>query len=198
MFKKYDAYKDSGVAWIGEIPSDWVCKKHKFLASFNKGKNPKDFIEKNGDGLYPYLSIESLRNNTNNGFCRLEKGMYLIKDMQPLLIWDGSNAGEFILGREGILSSTMAALTLNYPLNKNYYWYLCCCMEIELRKSTNGMGIPHVNGNELKDLYLPIPKYEEQLKIADFLYKKTSEIDQAIAIKEQQIALLNERKQIVI
>ena len=27
MFKKYDAYKDSGVEWIGDIPSHWEIKK---------------------------------------------------------------------------------------------------------------------------------------------------------------------------
>lgn len=45
---------------------------------------------------------------------------------------------------------------------------------------------------------LALPNIEEQRKITEFLDQKTSEIDQAIAIKEQQIALLNERKQIVI
>ena len=43
-----------------------------------------------------------------------------------------------------------------------------------------------------------IPNYSEQVKISNFLDQKATEIDQAIAIKEQQIALLNERKQIVI
>ena len=45
---------------------------------------------------------------------------------------------------------------------------------------------------------LPIPAEEEQSLIANFLDKKTAQIDDAIAIKEQQISLLKERKQIII
>lgn len=51
---------------------------------------------------------------------------------------------------------------------------------------------------EMKTMNLALPNIEEQRKITEFLDHKTTEIDQAIAIKEQQIALLNERKQIVI
>ncbi|MCV5580627.1 restriction endonuclease subunit S, partial [Escherichia coli] len=45
---------------------------------------------------------------------------------------------------------------------------------------------------------LPIPAEEEQTRIANFLDKKTALIDEAISIKEQQISLLKERKQIII
>ncbi|MFI9460219.1 restriction endonuclease subunit S [Acinetobacter sp. NPDC052428] len=51
---------------------------------------------------------------------------------------------------------------------------------------------------DFAELLLPFPKLEDQERIVAFLNQKTAEIDQAIAIKEQQIALLNERKQIVI
>jgi type I restriction enzyme S subunit len=47
------------------------------------------------------------------------------------------------------------------------------------------------------DIRVPFPPYKEQLEIAKFLDKKTEQIDEAIAIKEKQIALLKERKQII-
>tara|TARA_Y100000593_G_C4259264_1_gene311315 strand:- start:195 stop:1112 length:918 start_codon:yes stop_codon:yes gene_type:complete len=61
---------------------------------------------------------------------------------------------------------------------------------MELRES--------LNKDQFKQLYLPFPSLEEQTLIANFLDKQTTKIDEAIAIKEQQIALLKERKQIII
>ena len=61
-----------------------------------------------------------------------------------------------------------------------------------------GMSYPAINSTELSNLWVSFPDIETQEKIVEFLDQQTSEIDQAIAIKEQQIALLNERKQIVI
>lgn len=52
--------------------------------------------------------------------------------------------------------------------------------------------------DEMRTMMLALPSIEEQTAIANFLDTKTTQIDEAIAIKEQQIALLNERKQILI
>jgi len=40
--KKYDSYKDSGIEWIGEIPSHWEVNRIKFYLNYQKGKNPKE------------------------------------------------------------------------------------------------------------------------------------------------------------
>ena len=61
---------------------------------------------------------------------------------------------------------------------------------MELRES--------LDKNHFKKINLPYPSEAEQTAIANFLDTKTAQIDEAIAIKEQQIALLNERKQILI
>jgi type I restriction enzyme S subunit len=57
---------------------------------------------------------------------------------------------------------------------------------------------PHLNAEELGDILVPFPSRREQTAIATFLDRKTAQIDRAIAIKEKQIALLRERKQILI
>lgn len=61
-----------------------------------------------------------------------------------------------------------------------------------------GMSYPAINSTELSNLYLACAPADEQKLIAKFLDKKTTKIDEAIAIKERQIALLKERKQIII
>ena len=194
----YPEYKDSGVEWLGDIPSHWKLAKHKYIASFTKGKNPTELLDDEIQNSLPYLSMDSLRGYALSKFSIPSKGMYIAQLNQPLIIWDGSNAGEFIKGKLGILSSTMAAATLKVPLSQEYYWYLCMSIEPEMRKHANGMGIPHVNGEELKSILLSIPSKQEQTQIAAFLDHETAKIDTLIEKQQQLIGLLKEKRQAVI
>ncbi|CAK8710580.1 hypothetical protein GKODMF_00905 [Candidatus Electrothrix gigas] len=63
-----------------------------------------------------------------------------------------------------------------------------------MKKSTIGMGVPHVNGEELKNGLITIPSLSEQTAIATFLDRKTAEIDKLIANKERLIELYEEEK----
>ena len=197
-YQQYAEYKNSGVEWLGEIPSHWILKKHKYIAVFSKGKNPELLFDNYSDGLQPYLSMDSLRGKIDSKYAEYKKGLILVEDNQPLIIWDGSNSGEFVLGKQGILSSTMASSSLIYKVNNKFYWYTCICIEPEMRKHATGMGIPHVNGDQLKGIILPLPNFEEQEKIAAFLNHETAKIDRLIAKQEQLIQLLQEKRQAVI
>lgn len=193
---KYEAYKDSGADWLGMIPINWTSKKFKYLERVKKGKVPKRIVSENRSGLPPYLSMEYLRGAEANQFVE-DRDAIVVSDGSILLLWDGSNAGEFVVGRGGVVSSTLAAIDF-FSVDRKFAWYACQVTEIELRSTTVGMGIPHVDGEQLKNSFLAIPSLDEQSLIAKFLDKKTTQIDEAIAIKEQQIVLLKERKQIII
>jgi len=196
-YKAYPEYKDSGVEWLGEIPIHWKMLRHKYVAFFTKGKNPTNLLEKPLKNTLPYLSMECLRNNTTDKYALISNDVRVALEGQPLIIWDGSNAGEFIKGKSGILSSTMAAATLTYPLYSQYYWYLCISIEPEMRKNAVGMGIPHVNGDELKSISFGIPSIYEQKQVAEFLDHETAKIDNLIDKQKQLIEILKEKRQTV-
>ena len=51
-YQAYPEYKNSGVEWLGEVPSDWVLQRLKFLCHITTGD--KDTVEREEEGLYPY------------------------------------------------------------------------------------------------------------------------------------------------
>lgn len=194
--KRYPKYKDSGVEWLGEIPEDWASIRFQFLTKIEKGKLPKKVTNIENDSLPVYLSMEYLRGASPNQWV-CDRDSKTVAEGELLLLWDGSNSGEFILSRAGVISSTVA-LIKSTGIDKKFLWYYSKIIERELRRNTIGMGIPHVNGDFLKNITLLIPSQLDQQTIARFLDEKTAQIDKAIAIKERQIALLKERQQVLI
>ena len=197
-YKPYPEYKDSGVEWLGEVPIDWGASRHKYIATFAKGKNPKELFDEVGIGRHQYLAMGFLRGLEVPKYCDLDSSTILVMENQILIIWDGSNAGEFVKATHGVLSSTMAAVTTNSNIHDGFYWYYCKSIEPEMRRHANGMGIPHVDGDELKAIVIPQPALEEQRSIAAFLDYETARIDRLIAQQQRLIELLKEKRQAVI
>ena len=54
--ERYDSYKDSGVEWIGEIPTNWKSKRFSYSIDIQKGKIPKNLTDKKLVDSLPYLS----------------------------------------------------------------------------------------------------------------------------------------------
>lgn len=187
--------KDSGIEWIGKIPENWVNIKIKYIYDIKKAKLPSEFYE--DSSLIPYMSMDYIRNNSvipqyakDGDFCENE---------DILLLWDGSNAGEMIFNHpEGYAPSTTAILRLKRNINAKYAKYYLKFFETELRKNTIGMGIPHVNGEYLRNAIFILPTDIEQEKIADFLDKKVSEIDTIISKTKASIEEYKKYKQAVI
>lgn len=196
--KQYDSYKDSGTPWIGQIPSHWEEKRMRFVCDYQKGKNPSNLSFDFETGMLPYLSMDYLRESTDNTqYTFPENDFVLCEDGDFLLLWDGSNAGEFLHSKKGVLCSTCAKL---FPKghSEKYFEYVCKSVQHYLQDMTNGMGIPHVDANVFKNLRTLVPPISEQEAIASYLDKKCSSIDKIIATQEKRIALLGELKQSII
>ncbi len=201
---RYETYKPSGIDWIGEVPEHFKLRRFKNEFLYLKGKNPKETFfldEANGRTTdMPYLSMEYLRNeNAEPEFPEKDERLVSVEDGESLLLWDGSNAGEFIKSKKGYLSSTMVRIDHHKRMNSKYAFYIFQSYERILRDFTNGMGIPHINGVLLNNSYLPITHNEaEQLAIANYLDDHTQKIDRLIANKKAQAEKLRELRQIEI
>ena len=193
--KRYQSYKPSGVEWIGDIPVNWNLLKLKHEYKIQKGRIPKTINEKEEKGSVPYLSMEVLRGSETLSYVSKEDGVF-VKEGQILILWDGSNSGEIIkVVNEGIMSSTMGVLNkVGDKLHEDFSFYQLKSHEPEIRNNTNGMGIPHVDGQYVRSLVLLTPPINEQEQIVKFLDEKTSIIDKLISTKERKIELLKEQR----
>lgn len=172
-------------------------KRFKYITRFKKGKNPSTTVKEHSKGFAPYLSMNYLRNNEVCPEFAEIKDMLTAKDGDVLLLWDGSNAGEFVCAKEGIVSSTMA-LAMPQNISQQFFYYLCKQIEPLIRSETVGMGIPHVNSEYIGNLAVNIPSKDIQNKIANYLDRKTAEIDRLITAKRNLLSLLDEKKRALI
>lgn len=197
--ERYSEYKDSGVKWLGEIPSHWEVMPLKSFIKFEKGKTPKEFSDEN-IGL-PYLTMDYLRSRDNKivKYPTSSIGLFEIEESEALVLWDGANAGEFILSKKGYLGSTMAKISgYREYFNNLYFYYFLKMLEPTSKDFANGTTIPHFDASILINYHYPIPPIDEQIVIGSYLDAATSKIDKAIAMQQKMIDLLNERKQIII
>lgn len=204
MFDKYDAYKDSSVQWIGQIPSGWPIEKAKWI--FSRAERPVRKEDKIvtcfRDGEVTLRSNRRTEGFTNalkeHGYQGIRKGDLVIHAMDAF-------AGAIgVSDSDGKSTPVYSACIPRIKNRVNVYYYSYYLRNLALAGFIESLakGIRERSTDfrfsDFAELLLPFPALEDQNQIVEFLNQKTSEIDQAIAIKEQQIALLNERKQIVI
>lgn len=194
---KYEAYKDSGVEWLGDVPVSWELTR--------LGTQFSERRTKVSDVDYPPLSV------TRNGILPQLESAAKTKDGDNRKL---VKAGDFVInsrsdrkGSSGVSNSDGSVSLISIVLEpRNIHPKFCH----HLLKSYAfieeyyrvGRGIVAdlwtTRYNEMRTIILAVPTYDEQFLIANFLDQKTAQIDAAIAIKEQQIELLKERKQIII
>ncbi|MDC4410779.1 restriction endonuclease subunit S [Acinetobacter baumannii] len=202
MFEKYDAHKDSGVEWIGQIPTEWKIARAKKLFKFKKVINAKYQCDN-------VLSL-TLRGVVNNSFDNPEGlipkdyATYQIFNKNDLVfkLIDLENLSTSRVGlvhEKGIMSPAYIRLECNETVIPKFAYYYFYNLYLQAVFNKLGAGVRStLSQKDLLELpYLDLCR-EQQIKIVDFLETKTLEIDQAITIKEQQITLLNELRQIVI
>lgn len=99
----------------------------------------------------------------------------------------------------GIITSAYLCLGVREGFQYRYVHYLLHLLDISKAIYKLGSGLrQNLSFDDFKRLPVLKPSYEEQLLISDYLDQKSAQIDQAIQIKERQIELLKERKQILI
>lgn len=148
------------------------------FVTFAKGKPPKETFEQPQPGMLPYLSPEYLRGVAQPLWVKPASSAVPVDDGEPIILWDGSNAGEIFRAKRGVLASTMAvARPKNSDLDSNYLRFALKLHEGRLRGFTAGSGIPHVDKSIVKKLPFRKPHILEQQAIAAALGHANNHIE---------------------
>ena len=153
------------------------------ILKLEKGKPPLQ-TPYNGPGSERYLTPDFLRGKAAPEYARPNSTAIRVTDGDVIILWDGSNAGEVLRARDGMLASTMMKVIHNSDYDTGYFYYALKGWEDYLKGQTSGSGIPHVDKEILGDLSIFNCKKLEQTKIAEIL----STVDQAIEQTEALIA----------
>lgn len=160
-----------------------TAPKLKDITTLEKGKPPaqQPYF---GQGAELYLTPEYLRGRSSAETVKPSANAVRVLDGETIVLWDGSNAGEFFRARRGILASTMSRIRHDDTFNTDYFFYAVKNWEVYLKGQTSGSGIPHVDKEVFGKLEIYQFEKTEQIKIAEIL----STVDQAIEQTEALIA----------
>ncbi|BDR36083.1 type I restriction endonuclease subunit S [Photobacterium damselae subsp. damselae] len=200
---KYESYKDSGVEWLGEIPSEWNLLPGFRFFTENKRSN-KGMIEETVLSLSygkiivkPKEKLVGLVPESFETYQIVEPGDIIVRctDLQN----DKVSLRTGLALNDGIITSAYLNLKVANDCEPRYLHYFLHSLDTTKVIYKFGSGLRQ-NLSYLDFKRLPVFDISQNVQraIADFLDIKTSQIDEAIAIKQKQIELLKERKQIII
>lgn len=194
---RYNSYKNSGVEWMSEVPEHWEVKRFKHIFHEKKSENN---IELNcgsiSFGKVVYKDDEKIPVSTKKSYQVLSKGEFLINPLN--LNYDLISLRIALSDKNVVVSSGYIIVKNSLEIDKDYYKWLLHIFDVVFMK-TLGSGVRQtLSFTHIANSELVFPPLKEQTAIANFLDVKTTKIDKAIAIKQKQIELLKERRQILI
>ena len=205
---RYESYKDSGVQWLGGIPSHWAVVRLDQgceIVRGNTGFSKADLLE---EGQYVALQygktykVDEINNTfssyVNEEFYKLSQiAMYgdtvLISTSET--IEDLGHSCFYARQDIGLIGGEQFLLKVNQGEKfGKYLYYLSKAFSGYLRKYATGTKVYRFNTDHLKKIYIPQIPFNEQKIIADFLDKRLAQVDALIAKQETLLEKLAEQR----
>lgn len=205
--------KDSGIEWIGDIPSHWELPRLNNLGDFSKGKGiTKDKIKVSGHKCIRcgeiYTTYE-LRFNETNSFIDDETSSESVLGFKGVLLFTGDGESLEEIGKCVVYEGEEelyigGGINVFTPKQEKvipiYLSYVMSSESVIFQKSRQGKGeiVVHIYSKQLKEIRLGLPNLIEQQKIVEYLDEQTQLIDNTISIEEKRIELFKEYRQSLI
>ena len=200
--QRYDTYKDSGVKWLGEIPSHWEVLPGLAIFKENKEKNSNLAVNTVLSLSYGKIVVKK---DIDEGLVPAEYNTYQIVHPGYIIIRctdlqnDKVSLRTGLVKDDGIITGAYLGLVTNGKYNSSFMHYFLHAWDITKEIYRHGNGLRQsLSWLDLRRLPILIPPIAEQTAIANYLDTATAKIDAAIAQQQKMIDLLNERKQIII
>lgn len=194
---------DSGIVWVGNIPTHWIM--HPLYYYFVERKNKNAWGQETNLLSLSYGKIIRKDINTNEGLLPESFNTYNIIEQNDIIIRptdlqnDKRSLRTGIAREHGIITSAYITMKAIRPLNADYFHYLLHAYDVMKVFYNMGNGVRQgLNFSEFSRLMVIEPPIEEQNAIVVYLREKCDEIDLAIAEKKQQIETIEEYKKSLI
>ena len=203
--KCYPKYKESGVEFIGEIPAHWGAKKLGQVSTIFKGGTPKRNVDKYFQEDLPWarpVDVTALQgalyiNDTEIHISEEALGNSGARCLPPgtVLLTSRATIGEIAITTVPMATNQgFANFVCNKGLLNIYLVYYLQAIKDLLISLGSGTTFLEVTKGTLVSVKIPLPPLSEQAQIADFLDRKTGQIDELIHLKERRIGLLQEQR----
>lgn len=190
-WKRYPAYKDSGIEWLGEIPEHWEVKRLRHAMRCLDGRRIPLNSQQRTDmqGQFPYWGANGIVDHLNE---------WLFDEPLVLLGEDGAPFFErlkdvafFVSGKIWVNNH----IHVLRPADTVEPHYLTHMLNItSYRPFIDGTTRDKLTQEKMNDIPVLAPPVPEQGAIADFLDRETARIDALIEKKERQVELLQEKR----
>lgn len=204
--KKYNDYKNSGVEWIGEIPSGWRKSKFKYVSELQTGNSlndeQKQLYESDNPEDIPYVSSKDIdldfkTANYDNGLRipRKDNRFRVSPKGSFLMVIEGGSSGRKMVFLDRAVCYVNKLCSFNTKENTKFQYYFVQSNNYQDKFKTSLSGlIGGVSISNLREFELPLPPLSEQHQIVSFLDTKTSLIDSLIEKTQRKIELLKEKR----
>lgn len=204
----YDSYRDSGVEWLGKVPSHWCISRLGFEAWVRarlgwKGLKAEEYVVEGfallstPDIKGPEIDFDGANRITRERYEESPEIMIQVGDV--LLAKDGSTLGTVNLVRElkrpATVNSSIAVISPGKRVTGEFllYHFQADHIVARIEQQKGGMGVPHLFQDDLVRFPVALPPISEQTLIAAFLDRETGKIDALVEAQRRLIGLVTER-----
>ena len=205
-FRRYPDYKDSSVAWLGEIPAHWKVRRLKDQGALVGGAGfPHDY-QGISDEVLPFYKVGDLSASSDRRHMRLAPNTVspeIARELRARVI----PANSIVYAKIGaaLLLNRRRVTTLPCCIDNNMSAYVPCnelttewafhwTAAVDFAAFAHPGAVPSLSEGDQADIPIVIPSLPEQHAIADFLDLETARIDALVAKKERLRELLQEKR----
>jgi type I restriction enzyme S subunit len=204
----YTQYKDSGLAHLGPVPSDWSIERMSWLfGEISSGTTPDSKDGEFYGGDINWVTTGELRERaiaeTTQQVTPSALASYSALKVYPpdtlLIAMYGATIGRLgWLAQPACTNQACCAFANPLRVETRFAYYSLSAARDHLVFLASGGGQPNINQDKLRSLRIAVPGRDEQATIVEFLDGETAKIDALIGKQEQLIAALQERRSITV
>ncbi len=194
--------KESGIDWIGQIPEEWYLGKVKFFSKISAGATPdrNNIFFWNGDinwmssgEVNQEVVTHTAETITTLALKRTSTKLLPIGTVMLALNGQGKTKGTAaVLAIETASNQSLASFIVDNAKVNNIYLYYFLKANYSNIRGLKGEDRDGLNLQLVSNIIIPLLDIKEQQKIADFLDKKTAQLDKVKSLLEEQIQKLKD------